>query len=93
MKYQFTIEVTADMIHVLHLKNSHLLVYAFLDWYTRNFGCYELGIDEMARMLDLDRSTTYNAVRSLVMNGLIEVNNYLDSQGKKYKRIHTIERR
>ena len=93
MKYQFTIEVTADMIHVLHLENSHLLVYAFLDWYTRSFGCYELGIEKMAMMLNLGRCTAYNAVRSLQMNNLIEISNYLGSQGKTYKRIRTIERR
>lgn len=93
MKKGFAFEVTSDMIHEMHLTGSSLLVFAYLDAFSKDGGYYVHGIENIGKMLGLSRYTVYNAVRSLQINNLIEVSNFLGSQGKTYKRIRTITER
>ena len=88
--YQFKIEITADMIHKLHLKNTHLLVFALLDYYTKKNGCCVHPASTVADMLGLASSTVRNAINSLWLNYYIETEKVLTSDGSTLHKIRTV---
>ena len=53
--YDFTFEITAEMIHKLNLRTTHLLVFALLDHYTKKNGCCVLGCGAIADMLGMNK--------------------------------------
>ena len=89
--YQFKIEITADMIHKLHLKNTHLLVFALLDYYTKKNGWCIHPASTIADMLNMNVTTVYNCIRSLhAANHYIEMERVLTSDGSTLHKIRTI---
>lgn len=90
MNYDFKIEITADMIHKLHLKNTHLLVYALLDYYTKKDGSCVHPAGFLADMLGLNVGTIHNCVRSLVLNHLIEVEKVITEDDHTLLKLKTI---
>ena len=51
MKKGFAFEVTSDMIHEMHLTGSSLLVFAYLDAFSKDGGYYVHGIENIGKML------------------------------------------
>ena len=89
--YQFKIEITADMIHKMHLKGSNLMVFALLDYYTKKNGCCVHSVDTLARLLNMNGNTVYTAIRNLhIINHYIEVEKVIVSDGSTLHKIRTI---
>ena len=88
--YQFHFEVSARMIHDLHLKGNHLLVFALLDHYTKKNGFCVHSCGTIADMLGLASSTVRNAINSLRINNYIETEKVLTSDGSTLHKIRTI---
>ena len=91
MNYDFKIEITADMIHGLHLKGNHLMVFALIDHFTKVCGKCHFQSKEIADMLNLNITTVYTCIKSLyVINHYIEIEKVLTSDGHTLQNIKTI---
>lgn len=89
--YQFHFEVSARMIHDLHLKGNHLLVFALLDHYTKKNGFCVHSCGTIADMLGLNFGTVANAIRSLHKhNRYIEIEKSYTSDNDLVHKIRTI---
>lgn len=88
--YRFTLEVTAAMIHELHLKKNDLLVFALLDYFTKKYGyCYHPA-SVLADMLDVKEYTILTCIRTLSIIHYIEIDKVVTSDNKALQRIRTI---
>lgn len=89
--YDFTFEITAEMIHKLNLRTTHLLVFALLDYYTKKNGCCVLGCGAIADMLGINKTTVYNCIHSLdAFNHYIEIEKTITRVGTTVTKIRTI---
>ena len=89
--YCFNIEITAYMIHKLHLRNTDLLVFAILDYYTKKNGFCTHQPKLLADMLGMNVTTVYKCIRNLhAINHYIEIEKVITSDGKTLMKIRTI---
>ena len=89
--YEFTFEITAEMIHKLNLRTTHLLVFALLDHYTKKNGCCVLGCGAIADMLGMNKTTVYTCIRSLhAVNHYIDLEKTITREGTIVTKMKTI---